>query len=104
MKCQSLSTLVDILVDMVNTPGIEGTGPANEAMDFVILRQEQFRQIRTILSGNSCDQSAFRCGSQDDSNSLSFLFSRVVLQRSYYQMFVLNMIMNGALSNFWGYT
>ena len=62
-------------------------------MNLVILSQEQFGQIRTILTSDSRDQSAFQDGSQDNSNSLSSLSDLVLLhRRSCYRSFEMELV------------
>jgi hypothetical protein len=47
------------MVDMVNPAGVKGTGAADDAVHFVAFGQQQFRQIGTILSGDSCNERFF---------------------------------------------
>jgi hypothetical protein len=52
--------LMRILVEVVDTLGIERRGAAFQTMDFVTFGKQEFRQVGTILSGNSGDQRTFR--------------------------------------------
>src|SRR6266516_72155 len=44
---------------MINTFGIECGGAANDAMDFVVLAEQQLCEIRAVLSGDAGDKSFF---------------------------------------------
>ena len=49
---------VRILVDMVDTLGVELRGAAFDAVDFIAFFQQKFCQIRTVLAchaGDKCD-------------------------------------------------
>jgi hypothetical protein len=48
---------VRIYIDMVQSLGVKGAGPPDDAVDFIPLRQQQFGKIGTILPGNARDQS-----------------------------------------------
>ncbi len=56
------SGFVGIAVDMVDPVGIERTAAANNAVDFVALGEQQFGQVRTVLSGDAGDQCFFGGG------------------------------------------
>ena len=47
--------LVRVLVQMVDTVGIEQRGAPLDAVDFVTLVEQEFRQIGAILSGYARD-------------------------------------------------
>src|SRR5216117_2193278 len=42
-----------ICVNRVQASGIKGTGAADDAVYFVVFRQQQFGQIRTVLAGDA---------------------------------------------------
>ena len=48
-----------ILVNMVNTLGVEGRGTPFDAMHLVAFGQQELRQIRTILTGDTGNQCFF---------------------------------------------
>ena len=43
-----------IFVDVVDAVRIEGTGAADNSVNFVAFAQQQFRQIGAILASNPC--------------------------------------------------
>jgi len=45
-----------VLVDPVDATRVEGAGPALQAVDEVALLQEQFGEIRSVLSGDAGDE------------------------------------------------
>src|ERR1019366_10161256 len=49
-----------VSVDGIQPPRVESARPPNQAVHLVTLRQEQFRQVGTILPGDAGDQSLFR--------------------------------------------
>src|SRR5882757_1435760 len=56
MQFELYVLFVRVLVQMVNSIRIEGGGPPLHAMNAVPLGKQQFRQISTVLSGNSGNQ------------------------------------------------
>ena len=48
-----------ILVQMVDSSRVERAGAAHDAVNLVAFIQQQFRQIRTVLTCNSGDESLF---------------------------------------------
>jgi hypothetical protein len=54
-----LTIAVRVVIDVVDAAGVEGTGTADDAMDFVALGKQQFSEIRTVLSGDASDESFF---------------------------------------------
>lgn len=44
-----------VLVEMIDSSGIEGRCPANYAVHFIAFAEQQLRQVGAILSGNTCD-------------------------------------------------
>ena len=56
MQNQRTLHLVDVAVEVLDPLRAKRAGPAHQAMDFVPLVEEQFGQIRTILSGDARDQ------------------------------------------------
>jgi hypothetical protein len=55
-----LRLLVRVDIQMVDPARIEGRTPPDQAPDFVVLAEQQFRQIRAILTRNSGDQRLLR--------------------------------------------
>src|SRR6187401_199806 len=51
-----------VLVQMVDAPRIERRRTSLHSVDDVSLRQQEFGEIRAILTGNACDESDFRHG------------------------------------------
>ena len=51
--------LVRVGVQMVDPRRVEGGGAALDAVDLVALAQKVFRQVRSVLTGNACDQCFF---------------------------------------------
>ena len=62
-------------VQVVNAPGIEGAGPAHQAMHFITLGQEELGQIAAVLSGNPGNQRLFTPTHQETPFNPSLLFS-----------------------------
>jgi hypothetical protein len=58
MKMQALVVGVRVFINVVDAVGVEGAGTANNSVDFIVFAQQQFRQIGTVLTGNSCNQCA----------------------------------------------
>ncbi len=48
-----------VSIDVVDAPGIEGRGAADDAMDFVAFAEKQLRQIGAVLSCNAGNECAF---------------------------------------------
>lgn len=48
------TSLVPILVDVLDTASVEGRGTANDAMNLITLLQEKLGEVGTILTGNTC--------------------------------------------------
>jgi hypothetical protein len=44
-----------ILIQMINALSIEQGAAAFDSMDFISFAQQQFREIRSVLSGDTCD-------------------------------------------------
>jgi hypothetical protein len=62
VKNKSRIALVGVLVKVVDPVGVEAAGPALDSMDHIPLLQEQLRQVGTVLTGDSGDQSRFGHG------------------------------------------
>ena len=45
-------------VEMVDPFGSEGRRPPHEAMNLIVLGEEEFCQIRPVLPGDTCDECA----------------------------------------------
>jgi len=50
---------VRILVKMIDPLGVEGAGAPDDAVHFVTFFEEQFGEIGTVLTGDSCDEGFF---------------------------------------------
>ena len=50
---------VRVLVDMIDTLGVEGARAAFNAVNFVALREQEFREICSVLACNACDEGNF---------------------------------------------
>jgi hypothetical protein len=48
-----------ILVDVIHTGGIEERRTALDAVNFVSLFKQKFREVRAILAGNACNERYF---------------------------------------------
>jgi hypothetical protein len=49
------AAIVRVLVDVIDTIGSKGTGPAHETMDFVPFGKKKLGQVRSILTSNTSD-------------------------------------------------
>ena len=54
--------LVGILIEVVDSLGVEAAGPALDAMHAVALFQQQLGQVGAILAGDAGDQGGFAGG------------------------------------------
>ncbi|MCY1276833.1 hypothetical protein D9M70_255030 [compost metagenome] len=61
MQDEVLIVDVRVLVDMVNTLGIEGGGAALDAVDFVALFQQKFCEVGAVLACDAGDKGFFHC-------------------------------------------
>jgi len=50
----------ELVADVVDAPGVERAGAADEAVDLVSLLEEQLREVAAVLAGDSGDQSLRR--------------------------------------------
>ncbi len=48
--------IVRVLVDLVNPAGVERTGSPDNPVDLVSLLQEEFGEVRPVLSGDAGDE------------------------------------------------
>ncbi len=48
-----------VLIDVVDSIGVEGAGPADNSMDLVVFAEEQLSQITPVLACNTSYQGAF---------------------------------------------
>jgi hypothetical protein len=55
MQKKAAPGIMGVGIDMIDSIRIEGAGSSNEAVNFVILGKQKFREIRTILACDSCD-------------------------------------------------
>jgi hypothetical protein len=51
--------LMRILVQMVDALGVKRGSAAFQAVNFITFGEKEFRQVRSVLSGNPGDQRAF---------------------------------------------
>ena len=54
--------LVGIFVEVINAISVECRGTADDAVDFIAFGEEEFTKVRTVLTSNACDESAFLQG------------------------------------------
>jgi hypothetical protein len=59
VEIQMPVAVVGIFINVVKTIGIECASTPDNAMNFVALAQQQFRQIGTVLTGDTRNQCAF---------------------------------------------
>jgi hypothetical protein len=59
MQSQADIGIVRIMIEMLDAIGVERAAAADDAVNFVSLFEQEFRQIRAILAGNARDQSFF---------------------------------------------
>jgi len=60
MQDELALALMRILVEMVYALGVKRGSAAFQAVNFITLREKEFRQVRSVLSGNPGDQRTFR--------------------------------------------
>src|SRR3546814_6985740 len=58
MQVEPCVTYVRVLVQMVDTLGVEGRGSTLDAVNLIPLREQKLRQIGAILTGNAGDERA----------------------------------------------
>ena len=51
--------VVEVLVEVVDPVGVEGAGPADEAVDLVALAEQEFGQVGAVLAGDAGDECFF---------------------------------------------
>ena len=56
MKEELRLSIVRIDIEMIDTSRVEGGSPANEAMNLIPLREQQFRQVRAVLPRYASDE------------------------------------------------
>jgi hypothetical protein len=56
MQYEAAAGLMRVLIQMVDTIGIEQRGTALDAVDLVALVEQQFGQISAVLAGNAGNQ------------------------------------------------
>ena len=59
MQKQPGSLFMGVHVQVVNAPGVEGAGPAHQAMHLITLAQKELGQIAAVLPGNPGNQRLF---------------------------------------------
>ena len=45
-----------ILIDVIDASRIERTRPADDAVNFIALREKKFGQVRSVLAGDAGDE------------------------------------------------
>jgi hypothetical protein len=60
MQKKPLPAGMRILINRFEPPRVKRARPADDAVNFIALGQQQLRQIRTVLSGDASNQCAFR--------------------------------------------
>ena len=53
---QARITFMGVLIEVINSTGIEAAGAPLDAMDLVALLQQQLREVTTVLTGYSGDE------------------------------------------------
>jgi hypothetical protein len=74
MKEKPGPCLMGVHVQVVNAPGIEGAGPAHQAMHFITLVQEELGQIAAVLSGYPSNQGLFTPTHDESLSCLILIF------------------------------
>ena len=50
---------LDAFEQVLDAPVVRGAGTADDAVDLVAFAEEQLGEIGTVLTGDTCDESAF---------------------------------------------
>jgi hypothetical protein len=69
MQLQAAARLMGILIEVVDSVGIEQRRPALDAVHEVTLIEEQFGEVGTVLPGDSCDECGFHDVGDDFSSN-----------------------------------
>ena len=56
MEVQLLPFVVGVLVHMIDATGVEAGSPSDKAVHLIPLAQQKLGKVRTILSGDTCDE------------------------------------------------
>src|SRR5262245_51220803 len=56
---QAIATSMGVFVNGIEATGIEGTGAADDAMNFIPLCQKKFGEVRAVLPCDTGDKRAF---------------------------------------------
>jgi len=51
--------VVEVPVEVIDTIGVEGAGPADKAVDLIALREQKFGQVGAVLAGDAGDECFF---------------------------------------------
>ena len=51
--------VVEIAIEMIDSVGVEGAGPADEAVNFIAFAEEQLRQVGAVLARDTGDECFF---------------------------------------------
>ena len=51
---------VGILIKVIDAGSIKGRSSADDAVDFIAFRQQEFREVRAVLSGDASDECFFQ--------------------------------------------
>lgn len=71
-----------VLVEVLDPLGVERAGSPDQAVDYITLRKEQFRQIGTVLASDAGDQ----CRLRDLRLPLRILFHHNLSEYQYIQV------------------
>jgi hypothetical protein len=56
MQKHSDAVHVGVSVKMIDTRSVKGAGATNDPVDFIVLLEQQIRQITSVLASNASDQ------------------------------------------------
>ena len=62
MKIEVHDLLMKILEDMVDSLGVEQTGTSNQSVDLIALLEQQFDQVRAVLTRDAGYERSLHCG------------------------------------------
>ena len=59
VQVQPHPIFMEILVEVINAPGVETGGPPDKTVNLIPLLQQELGKIGSILTSDSCNQRAF---------------------------------------------
>lgn len=60
VKEESRARIVQVAVQVFQAFGVEGARLADDPVNLLTFRNEKLREVRAVLSGDSCDERAFQ--------------------------------------------